>query len=216
MTHGCRRPLLTSLALVAMTTLTLGACGPTTTAPTVAPTIAPTTSSPPSTPPASAAASAPSATPSAATAACEIAPQTGRLPSDRLVDIVISSAADSDVVTFVFGNDSLPGPAAAPEGTLETALPPFIQGGSGEPLTVDGEHVALIRFAGMSIANDVGQPVYDGDMEFRPEFPALRHVVNMEMFEGVVSWYIGFDGPGCVRLNQDGQNVSIEIEHAAS
>ena len=76
--------------------------------------------------------------------------------------------------------------------------------------------MALVRFAGMSLANDVGQPVYQGEPEFRPDLPALRHVVNMEMFEGVVSWYVGYDGTGCVTLTSDGQNVSVAIEHPAS
>jgi hypothetical protein len=58
--------------------------------------------------------------------------------------------------------------------------------------------------------------VYEGLTEFRPDLPAVRHVVNMEMFEGVVGWYIGYDGPGCMTLDSDGQNVSISIAHSAS
>jgi hypothetical protein len=205
-------------SLIALTVLGLAsaACGPAITATPSAtqPSAGPSSASPASVPPSSAPSAAPSTSTSAA-AACPIAPQTGRLPSDRLVGIIIAGSDTADVVTFQFGNDSLPGPAGAPEGTLETAQPPFIQGGSGEPQEVIGEHVALVRFAGMSIANDVGQPVYQGELEMRPDLPALRDVVNMEMFEGVVSWYIGYDGSGCVTLSSDGQNVSVTIEHPA-
>lgn len=216
MIHGYRRPRLTALAVLSALTLALAACDP---SPGGSPSPSATTAAPsaPAASPSSAASpTTASPVPSTSAATCAIAPQTGRLPSDRLVGIVISESATADVVTFQFGNDSLPGPAGAPEGTLETAEPPFIQGGSGEPQEVIGEHVALVRFAGMSLANDVGQPVYQGETEFRPELPALRHVVNMEMFEGVVSWYIGYDGSGCVTLTSDGRNVSVAIEHPAS
>lgn len=207
------RPLVVLMGLA----LLAAACGTTTPSSQASPsaTAAPSSVAPSSPAPSSA---VPTAAPSLASAAavCPIAPQTGRLPSDRLVDVVIGAAAGADVVTFVFGDDSLPGPPTAPEGTLETADPPFTAGASGEPVEVGGEQVALIRFVGMSVANDVGQPVYEGAMEFRPDFPALRHVVNMEMFEGVVGWYVGYDGPGCVTLSSDGRNVSVTIDHPAS
>lgn len=216
--HQPNRRLAKPLVVLTGLALLFAACGTTAPSSPSSPsaTSAPSTAQPSGPAPSSAAPAPTAAPPSASAAACQIAPQTGRLPSDRLVDITIASSAGADVVTFVFGNDSLPGPAGAPDGTLETAEPPFIQGGSGEPQEVLGEHVALLRFAGMSIANDVGQPVYDGELEFRPALPALRHVVNMEMFEGVVSWYIGFDGPGCMTLIGDGRNVSVAIEHPAS
>lgn len=211
MTHGPRRPILITVALAAAMT---AACSPATTTPapsgaTVSPSRA-----------AESALTAPTAPPTptpspTAVAGCPIASQTGRLPSDRLVDVVISSTATADIVTFVFGDDSLPGPPGAPEGTLGSAEPPFVEGASGEPIELEGEHVALIRFAGMSIVNDVGQPVYDGQLSFQPDTSTLRHVVNSEMFEGVVSWYIGYDGVGCLTLASDGRNVSVIIDHAA-
>lgn len=218
MRNAIRRPARSLVALTALS-LVLATCGPTnpTTPTSASPSAAPVTAAPAPSAAASGDATATSAaSASAEVAACPIAPQTGRLPSDRLVDIVFPPATGADVVTFVFGDQSLPGPQGAPEGTLATAEPPFIHGGSGEPLEVLGDHVAFVQFAGMSIANDVGQPVYQGEMEFRPDLPALRHVVSMEMFEGVVSWYIGYDGPGCVTLEQDGRNVSIAIQHGPS
>ena len=212
MTHGPRRRTLITAALAAA--ITVAACSPATITP--APSQATVS-------PSRAAQSAPTAptdppppTPSPTVAAgCPIASQTGRLPSDRLVDVVITSTATADIVTFVFGDDSLPGTAGAPEGTLGSAEPPFVEGASGEPIKLEGEHVALIRFAGMSIVNDVGQPVYDGQLSFQPDTSTLRHVVNSETFEGVVSWYIGYDGVGCLTLASDGRNVSVIIDDAA-
>lgn len=212
MTHGPRRPILITAALAAA--MTAAACSPATTTP--APSGATVSPSRAAESALTAPTAAPTPTPSpTAVAGCPIASQTGRLPSDRLVDVVITSTATADTVTFVFGDDSLPGPAGAPEGTLGSAEPPFVEGASGEPIELEGEHVALIRFAGMSIANDVGQPVYDGQLSFQPDTSTLRHVVNSEMFEGVVSWYIGYDGVGCLTLASDGRNVSVIIDHAA-
>jgi hypothetical protein len=136
------------------------------------------------------------------------------LPSDRLVDVIVASNATADLVTFVLGDPSLPGPPTAPEVTLAAAEPPLTHATSGLPLTVDGDHVALIRFAGMSIANDVGQPVYGGASEFVADLTALRHVVLMDMSEGVVGWYIGYDGLGCVGIASDGRNIRVAIERS--
>jgi hypothetical protein len=136
------------------------------------------------------------------------------LPSDRLVDVIVASTAAADLVTFELGDPSLPGPPIAPEVTLAAAEPPFTHATSGRQLEVDGDRVALIRFAGMSISNDVGQPVYDGEPEFVPDLPALRHVVLMDMSEGVVAWYIGYDGPGCLALASDGRSIRVALERA--
>ncbi len=155
----------------------------------------------------------PSASPTAA-AACPIAAQTGRLPSDRMIDVTVATLDGADIVTFTFGESSLPEPPqGVSEGLLEAAAPPYVEGASGLPVDVTGEHVARLRFSGMSIMNDVGLPTYDGRMDFRPEFPALRTLVNSEMFEGVIGWYIGYDGGGCVTLGSDETSVTVTIAH---
>ena len=155
----------------------------------------------------------PSASPTAA-AVCPIAAQTGRLPSDRMIDVTVASLDGADIVTFTFGESSLPEPPqGVSEGLLETASPPYVEGASGLPVDVTGEHVARLRFSGMSIMNDVGLPTYDGRMDFRPDLPALRTLVNSEMFEGVIGWYIGYDGGGCVTLGSDETSVTVTIAH---
>ena len=155
----------------------------------------------------------PSASPTAA-AVCPIAAQTGRLPSDRMIDVTVATLDGADIVTFTFGESSLPEPPqGVSEGLLEAASPPYVEGASGLPVDVTGEHVARLRFSGMSIMNDVGLPTYDGRMDFRPDLPALRTLVNSEMFEGVIGWYIGYDGGGCVTLGSDETSVTVTIAH---
>ena len=134
-----------------------------------------------------------------------------------MVDVVISSSESADLVTFVFGDSSLPAPPqGSSKGSLEPAEPPYAEGASGLPIKVDGGHVATVRFTGMSLSNDVGQPTYDGTKDFRLDLPAIKTVVNHDMFEGVVGWYIGYDGPGCVSLSSDARSVTVTIQHPSS
>lgn len=175
---------------------------------TASPTIAPpsATASASSSPPA-----APS--PSSSSEACAVERQTGVLPSDRFTSVVITTGPDADVVTFAFGRSSLPGPPAPPAGSLETAVPPFTEAASGEPIGLAGEHALQVRFTNMSLQNDVGQPTYEGDPEYRPGGQALRDLVLFDMSEGVVGWYIGYDGSGCVTLATVGDSVTVRIAH---
>lgn len=226
MTVTTRSRLLAAAALAVLAVL-VAACG--SAAPSVVPSRAPT-SSPSAQPTSSATASAavtasttpspsavasPSIAPSASAsaAACAVGTQEGQLPSDRLVDMQVSSTAGADRVTFIFGNPSLPGPAGPPQGALQAAEPPFTYGASGEPIDLRGEHAIQVRFSGMSIANDVGQEVYTGPREVRPNLPALRHAILYDASEGIVGWYLGYDGGGCVTLAQSGNQVTVTIDH---
>jgi hypothetical protein len=168
--------------------------------------------------PSPAASSASSALPTSGTspsaaAACPVAPQNGRLPSDRLTDLKVSTSASADTLTFVFGPASLGGPAGAAQGSLAAGQPPYTQAGSGAAIAVVGEHVIRIRFTGMSLQNDAGEPIYVGPSETEPGFPALRDAVQFDASEGVVGWYVGYDGPGCVTLGRSGSNVTVTIAH---
>ena len=40
--------------------------------------------------------------------------------------------------------------------SLEAAEPPFVEGASGLPIEVDGEHVVFVRFRGMTLDDDAG------------------------------------------------------------
>jgi hypothetical protein len=209
-----------ALMFVAVAGLIVTACGGTTATTPATPSTAPSSPSAapattgPTTAPASASPSAEPPTASPEDEACQITPQAGRLPSDRMTDVRISTSGTADLVTFVFGNLSLPEPPqGVSEGSLDAAVPPFTQSASGLPIDVTGQHVAQIRFSGMSIVNDVGEPTYDGTMDFRPDLTALKTVVNFDMFEGVVGWYIGYDGDGCVNLTSDATSVTVVIDH---
>jgi hypothetical protein len=154
------------------------------------------------------------ASPSTSAAACVPEPQTIGLPSDRLVDVAVTPGTTSDLLTFIFGDASLPGPAAPPVGTLETAPPPYTMAGSGVPIQIEGAHIVAIRFTGMSLQNDAGQETYTGLPEVTPRLPALRHAVMFDASEGVLGWYLGYDGSGCVTTSRAGQNVTVTIAHA--
>ena len=222
MSHANRRlPIIPiGLALVA---LTVAACGPATSSvtpssapsPTGAPNAAPSpapTAAPSPAPTPSPAASA-SAAPSSA-GACQALPQTGQLLSDRLTDLKVTPGAAADRLTFVFGSRSLPGPAGPPQGSLDVARPPYTQAGSGAAIAMTGNHVLQLRFTGMSLQNDAGEETYTGPAEIKPDLPALRHVVLFDASEGVIGWYLGYDGTGCVTLGRDGDSITITFDHS--
>lgn len=167
--------------------------------------------------PTSTATATPASTPTTAPTAgeaCQVPSETGRVPSDRLVDVRIAESDTADLVVFVFDDPSLPGPPQGPSsGTLEAAEPPFTEGASGQRIDLQGEHAAIVRFDRMSIQNDIGEQTYLGETEFTPALPALRHLINYDMFEGVVGWYVGYDGPGCLTLTTNGNTVTLAIEH---
>lgn len=151
--------------------------------------------------------------PSPSAAACVLVPQTVALPSDRFTDIRLSPGATTDRLIFVFGNPSLPGPAGPPQGSLEIAQRPYALAGNGAPIEMKGEHVLQIQFSGMSLANDVGQETYIGPRGIEEPFPSLRHAVLYDASEGIVGWYVGYDGPGCVTLVRTANDVTLTIDH---
>lgn len=164
---------------------------------------------------------APTATPSAPPTAsptpvptpCPVVTQDGRLPSDRLVDVEASSGAGADRFIFHFGNASLPGPGGIPRGELTLAEAPYTFGPSGLPIEMTGERVIQVVFRQMSLSADTGEPVYQGPAALRPDLAALRHAVEYDESEGVIGWYIGFDGPACVTLIRSGNDVLVAFEH---
>jgi hypothetical protein len=213
-----RRPPSVALAMA----LTLAACAPANPGPTAsqlanpspissaesssAPTATPAASSPAVASPVSSAA----ASPAASALACPVAAQSGLLPSDRLVDLAVSSTPTHDLLTFIFATSS-PGPAGPPRGTLDAANPPFSFAGSGEPIELLGQHAVQIRFSAMTIASESGDATYHGPADVRPGRSALREAIQYDASEGIVGWYIGYDGPGCVTLVRDGNDVTVMI-----
>ena len=133
------------------------------------------------------------------------------MPSDRFTDIKVVPGADADRLVFVFGNASLPGPPTPPQGSLEVARPPYTQAASGKSITIAGDHVVQVRFTGMSLANDVGQPTYDGRTDIRATGTAFKQAVLFDASEGVIGWYVGYDGSGCVSMAVGAHDVTLVI-----
>jgi ABC-type amino acid transport substrate-binding protein len=213
-------PLRRATPALSMTlALMLAACATASPAPTASP--GPSTGAPatetaaPSATRSSGVSPAASATtsPSASALACPVTPQTGLLPSDRLVDLAISSTPTQDLLTFVFAAPSSPSPAGPARGTLDAAKPPFSFAGSGLPIDLLGQHAVQIRFSGMTIASESGEATYHGPVIAKPHLVALREAVQFDASEGIVGWYVGYDGPGCVALVREGNDVTVSIAH---
>jgi hypothetical protein len=214
MTHATRRfAFVTSGSLVVA--LAIAACsqGTSSTAPSATTTIA--TPSPLATaaPSPSPSASGAAASPSSATA-CTPLPASVALPTDRVTSVTVTPGTTFDTITFVFGDSSLPGPVSPPMGSLEIAHPPYTQAGSGSPIVMTGDHVLQLRFTGMSLQNDAGEEMFTGPTELTPNLPALRKAVQFDASEGVVGWYIGYDGTGCVGVSHDHTGVTLTIDHS--
>jgi hypothetical protein len=153
----------------------------------------------------------PSATPVPTT--CPIAEQQGNLPSDRLLDMKVATSDTADTLTFIFGKLSLPGPGGQPVGDLTVATKPYTEGASGKPIVMDGDRVIQVRFMHLSLQSDTGDLVYKGPDSVKPRLTALRQATLYDAFEGQMGYYVGFDGPGCVTLARDGQNVVLTFAH---
>jgi hypothetical protein len=211
-----RMPRRSTLALWTWAAVTAAACGSTTPsgAPSSSPTssVIPTAEASATTSPPTLANETPNASASSALA-CPVAAQTGLLPSDRVVDLAVASTSTDDLVTFVFAAPSTPGPAGPARGTLDAIQPPFSRAGSGQPIDLLGEHAVQVRFTGMTIATDSGEATYRGPQDVKPSLPALREAIQYDASEGVVGWYVGYDGPGCVTLSRNGNDVTVRIAH---
>lgn len=227
MTHRRRRFRRLILTVAVVTSLaTVAAC--TDGAGTPSPVPSPSASAPavvsPSVPTASPSPSPVPATPSAAPTAapsptpvptpCPVKATRIAPPTDRLVDVSASTAGDQDQVVFHFGNMSVPGPGGPPTGRLSLAKKPYTEGASGRPIDMQGERVAQVVFQGLSLVADTGDPVYTGPRELQPDLTALKHAVEFDESEGVIGWYLGFDGPGCVTISRDGKDIIVTFAHA--
>lgn len=208
------------IVVIALVALSAAACG--STAPTAAPPSAVTpapSASVTASPAAPTATVSPAATPSASAAAvsCDLKPQTGALPSDRLTGVQIVRLPGSDQVRFRFSPGSLT-PAGPPVGSLEIATPPFTEGASGLPIELQGKNALQLVFRHMSLQNDAGEETYAGAREMRIDDPSrsLRHIVIFDESEGQIGWYLGYDGPACVTLGREGPDVVVSIAFGPS
>ena len=194
-------PVLRLSGVAAVIALLLAACGP-----------SPIPSGAPYTPEASASAPA-SSSPEATDGGCVVAPQSGLLRSNTLIDLVVDSDGASDRITLMFGPVA-PGPTGG-TGRLTTATPPFSQGGSGLPVEVLGTHHVQLHLDGMLIVDLAGNDVFKGPTSVKPGMIALKDVEETDGFEGVYNFVIGYDGNGCVGLtgNTAAGSLTVTIGH---
>lgn len=178
-------------------------------APTATPTLAPGQSSSPGP-------TGPSSGSVTASPTCAGLPISGVLPGNRLVAVGVTRGGPSDRIALTFAVSPGPAPvgAARPLAVLEAAQPPFVHGGSGQPLVVAGDRFVRLTLRNMAIADDAGRPFYAGPAAFRPSGESIREVALAEAFEGVETWIVGLPaGAGCVALGRsaDGMTVTIEV-----
>jgi hypothetical protein len=171
--------------------------------PTPAPTATPTTA-PTATP-----------TPTPEPTPCPVVAEDGRAPSDRLLDVGFQSGGGVDTFTFHFGRNSIGSPAGPPTGEMSLAEPPYTEGPSGLPIDMDGQRVLQVVFRQMSLSSDTGDLVYKGPPEVRPDLQSLKHAVMYDQSEGVIGWYLGYDGTDCVTLTRAGNDVTVSFVHPA-
>lgn len=136
-------------------------------------------------------------------------------PTDRLINVSASTSGDQDLLIFEFGNMSVPGPGGPPKGEFSVARKPYTEGASGKPIKMTGEHVAQVVVRGMSLVADTGDLVYQGPAKLEPDLTALKHAVEYDESEGVIGWYVGYDGPGCVTISREGMDVIVAFAHAS-
>ncbi len=164
-----------------------------TTSPTVGPSVPASASAPTAT-------VGPASTPSPAACATHINPATA--PSDRLTGVAIETGIGVDKIVFTFGPSTGIPSGTKPTGELLPTNPPFALGGSGAQADVAGQRFIAVTFRGMAIADEQGNPSYTGPDDIKPTALAVRELRLVDDFEGVVTWIVGVDGPGCVAVTR--------------
>ena len=141
--------------------------------------------------------------------ACELPiVEPGSVAVANIVDVRTGTHAGYDRVVFEFEQGT-------PELTLDRAVPPFNEDGSGLPLSVEGDSVLRLTMRGGTKQTDAGASSYDGPTERSLTHPALVHLVEGGDFERQSTWYLGLAAESCARLLiLDGPpRLVIDVEH---
>jgi hypothetical protein len=94
-----------------------------------------------------------------------------------------------DRVVFQFRGEGLPGYR------VEYVEPPLKEDGSGNPVTVDGTAVVVVRMepaSGFDLNTGEGEIVYKGPKRI-PGASVVREIVRTGDFEAVLSWAVGLE-----------------------
>jgi hypothetical protein len=214
-----RRPNLRQLALGLSVIIVLAACvasGSGSAEPSVSasataspqPTATPTTQSS-ATPTAQ-----PTSNPASPSAAACTLPSPGPLASNTLVNASLERTSSGARLVFTFGSRP-PDSVAEPTIAIVFDEPPFSMAGSGQPVTVAGQRFLMVRMNGMVYGKADGSPVYEGERNLRLAGATIPQAVLVDDFEGVVSWIVGLDGPGCPSVSgttSSGGQLVIELD----
>jgi hypothetical protein len=113
----------------------------------------------------------------------------------QIVDVRAGTHAGYDRVVFEFAE-------GLPEFTLDRATPPFTLDPSGQPVDVEGTSFLQLTMRGGTKQTEDGTSSYDGSLDFDPGFPMLVDLIEGGDFEAQSTWYLGLNGPACVRVMQ--------------
>ena len=122
------------------------------------------------------------------------------LPRRRLVHVAVPDIAGVDAVLFTLGGDL--GGGAQLEAS--TAAPPFSRG--GQALDIEGRRFLELRFVGLETRDETGEPVFDGPRDLEPDLPAIRRLIVFDEADGLIAWYLGLAGSGCLTLGIRGDD----------
>jgi hypothetical protein len=133
----------------------------------------------------------------------------GTTPRAQITDVRVGTYDGYDRVVFEFAE-------GIPQVLIEAVLQPFYQDGSGLPLAVNGTAFLRVTMHGGTRVSPDGGITYTGPTTFEPGFPQLVHLLEGGDFEAVSTWYLGFNGGGCIRvLTVSGPSrLIIDIEHS--
>lgn len=145
------------------------------------------------------------------TGACAIADQWAAIPSDRLINIWTHMGIESDAVVFAFGPSSAERPQGPAHVELTTVEPPFYLGQSTEAADIEGTRHLLVRFEGMTLADEADDFVYGGPMALKSVGIGLAEVRLMDASEGVMTFIVGYDNEACPLLTAGEAGVTLTL-----
>ena len=126
-----------------------------------------------------------------------------------------SPAPTADSADVRVRHGSLAGPAAPPTGdarappSRRSPRPPAASRSTSRASTPSRSGSAACRCPTTSASRPT-----PADREYSRILPALKQVVMYDESEGVVGWYIGYDGTAASTLVRDGNDVMVTIAHA--
>jgi hypothetical protein len=121
-----------------------------------------------------------------------------------------------DRVVFQFRGDGVPGYR------VEYANPPFVEDGSGNPVSVDGNAFVVVRMepaSGFDLDTGEGVLVYKGPKRLQGAAAgtaAVKELVRTGDFEAVLTWTIGLDAkvPFLVTTASSPARLIVDFRHS--